>query len=50
VLVTGTAQPEAIGLYRAAGYQPVSDFGIYAGYRDARFFGKTLRPAAVSPG
>jgi GNAT superfamily N-acetyltransferase len=42
VLVTGTAQPEAIGLYQAAGYQPVPDFGIYAGYPDARFFGKSL--------
>jgi ribosomal protein S18 acetylase RimI-like enzyme len=43
VLVTGTAQPEAIGLYQAADYRPVPDFGIYAGYPKARFLGKSLR-------
>jgi GNAT superfamily N-acetyltransferase len=47
VLTTGTAQPEAIALYQATGYTRVPDFGIYAGYRNARFFGKTL---AVSRG
>ena len=29
ILETGTAQPEAIALYRSAGYQPIPGFGHY---------------------
>lgn len=31
ILSTGARQPEAIALYRAAGYEPVEPFGHYAG-------------------
>ncbi|MDO8143457.1 MULTISPECIES: GNAT family N-acetyltransferase [unclassified Isoptericola] len=42
VLETGTAQPEAIGLYTALGYEPIESYGKYAGYDDQRSFGKHL--------
>jgi GNAT superfamily N-acetyltransferase len=42
VLETGTAQPEAIALYVAQGYQPVESFGHYAGAPQQRCFGKPL--------
>ena len=42
VLETGTAQPEAIGLYRAAGYEQVEGFGHYAWSPKSRCFGKPL--------
>ncbi|MGA8209918.1 MAG: GNAT family N-acetyltransferase [Nocardioidaceae bacterium] len=42
VLETGVAQPEAIGLYTAAGYAPVPAFGHYAWSPSARHLGKRL--------
>jgi GNAT superfamily N-acetyltransferase len=42
VLETGTAQPEAIALYTASGYQPVEKFGYYAWSPQSRSFGKRL--------
>jgi GNAT superfamily N-acetyltransferase len=42
VLMTGTAQPEALAMYGAAGYRAVEPFGIYAGYPDARHLGRSL--------
>ena len=42
VLETGLRQPEAIGLYTAAGYTPVERFGHYAWSPTARYFGRPL--------
>ncbi len=42
VLETGTEQPEAISLYRSAGYEDVTAFGYYAGFDDAVHLAKTL--------
>lgn len=42
VLETGTAQPEAIALYTAMGYQLIEKFGYYAWSPQARCFGKRL--------
>ncbi|MDX6324418.1 MAG: hypothetical protein QOK15_772 [Nocardioidaceae bacterium] len=42
VLETGTAQPEAIGLYESAGYVPVGRFGHYRDSPTARYLGKPL--------
>jgi GNAT superfamily N-acetyltransferase len=42
VLETGTRQPEAIGLYRSAGYQPIPAFGVYRCAPRSRYFGKPL--------
>lgn len=41
-LETGTAQPEAIGLYERSGYARIADFGHYKGYPDVRSFGREL--------
>jgi GNAT superfamily N-acetyltransferase len=41
-LETGTAQPEAIGLYERCGYSRIADFGHYRGYPDVRSFGRDL--------
>lgn len=41
-LETGTAQPEAIGLYERTGYSRIDDFGHYKGYEDVRSFGRDL--------
>jgi GNAT superfamily N-acetyltransferase len=41
-LETGTAQPEAIGLYETNGYARIEDFGHYKGYPDVRSFGRDL--------
>ena len=46
VLETGTAQPEAIGLYLACGYRPMPRFGYYREYPNSRCFAKPLVPAA----
>ena len=43
VLETGTAQPEAMSLYRACGYQPIGRFGTYRDDHRSRCFGKLLR-------
>jgi GNAT superfamily N-acetyltransferase len=42
VLNTGVHQPEAIALYESSGYRSVPDFGHYAGYPNALFYGKSL--------
>jgi GNAT superfamily N-acetyltransferase len=42
VLETGTAQPEAIRLYLASGYELVESFGHYAWSPLSRCFGKRL--------
>jgi GNAT superfamily N-acetyltransferase len=42
VLETGTKQPEAIGLYTAAGYAEVPKFGYYANEPSAVHLGKIL--------
>jgi GNAT superfamily N-acetyltransferase len=42
VLETGTRQPEAIELYRSAGYQPIAGFGHYRDKSGSRYFGKRL--------
>jgi GNAT superfamily N-acetyltransferase len=42
ILITGIKQPEAIELYRTSGYEVIPGFGYYAGYPDARFYGKAL--------
>ena len=46
VLETGTAQPEAIALYRRKGYTPVEPFGHYRCAPQSVHLGKALgRPA-----
>jgi ribosomal protein S18 acetylase RimI-like enzyme len=42
VLETGSAQPEAIALYRSSGYTPVPPFGHYADAQGAIHLGKHL--------
>ena len=42
ILETGDKQPEAIALYRSAGYLRIDDFGYYKGYPDVLSFAKTL--------
>ena len=42
ILETGLAQPEAVALYRSAGYQDVPAFGFYADEPLSVHLGKTL--------
>jgi GNAT superfamily N-acetyltransferase len=42
ILETGTAQPEAMALYEAAGYEPVEPFGHYRGQPLNRCYGRRL--------
>lgn len=42
VLETGTRQPEALGLYTSAGYQPIARFGKYSCSPHSRYLGKPL--------
>ena len=42
VLETGTQQPEAIALYRSAGYEPIEPFGHYAWSELNRCFARRL--------
>jgi GNAT superfamily N-acetyltransferase len=44
ILETGSKQPEAIALYRAAGYTQIPAFGYYASYAESMHLGKVLRP------
>jgi GNAT superfamily N-acetyltransferase len=46
VLETGLRQPEAIALYRSAGYAPTTKFGVYRDEPDSRCFAKDLVVAA----
>ena len=42
VLETGDRQPEAIALYRSAGYDDIGSFGFYADEEDSVYLGKRL--------
>ena len=42
ILETGDRQPEAIGLYRSAGYERIEDFGHYKGEEGVLSFAKEL--------
>ena len=42
MLETGLAQPEAIALYTAAGYEPVEGFGHYKDEPLSRSFAKEI--------
>ncbi|ANY08165.1 GNAT family N-acetyltransferase [Pseudonocardia sp. HH130630-07] len=43
ILETGTAQPEAIALYRACGYRSIGRFGVYRDDHRSRCFAKPVR-------
>lgn len=49
VLETGVLQPEAIGLYLTAGYEPIPNFGEYVGVAESRCFAKELGQHAPAP-
>jgi GNAT superfamily N-acetyltransferase len=42
VLETGDRQPEALGLYKSAGYEPIPCYGVYASRVLSMCFEKTL--------
>jgi GNAT superfamily N-acetyltransferase len=42
VLETGELQPESLGLYASAGYEPIPCYGVYAGREWSRCFEKGL--------
>jgi GNAT superfamily N-acetyltransferase len=42
ILETGTVQPEAVALYRSAGYDDIEAFGFYAGEELSVQLGKML--------
>ena len=42
ILETGDRQPEAIALYRSAGYTRIEDFGYYKDHADVLSFAKPL--------
>jgi len=42
VLETGTRQPEAVGLYASAGYDPMPAFGVYRHSPNCRCYAKIL--------
>lgn len=42
ILETGQRQPEALALYRSAGYEPVPSFGYYADAPEAVHLGKAV--------
>jgi GNAT superfamily N-acetyltransferase len=42
ILETGTRQPEAIALYRSAGYVAIAPFGMYREHPGCRCFAKAL--------
>ena len=50
VLETGVRQPEAIGLYRSAGYEQISNYGVYADEPNSVCFAKDLPPVRREPG
>lgn len=49
ILESGSAQPEAVALYRSAGYTPIPPFGIYADAQGAIHLGKDLRQGPQRP-
>ena len=44
ILETGDKQPEAVALYRSAGYTEIPAFGYYSCSPDSMHFGKQLAP------
>lgn len=42
ILETGTAQPDAMELYRSSGYEPIGTFGVYRDDPRSRCFAKPL--------
>jgi putative acetyltransferase len=42
ILECGTAQPEAMALYRRCGYELIPAFGVYAGSPQQRCFGREI--------
>ena len=44
VLETGRRQPEAIALYTRNGYEPIANYGPYAGVENSVCFAKMLEP------
>jgi putative acetyltransferase len=42
VLETGELQPESLGLYASAGYEPIPCYGVYAGREWSRCFEKSF--------
>jgi GNAT superfamily N-acetyltransferase len=42
VLETGDRQPEAIALYKSAGYRRIEDFGFYQGHKGVLSFARDL--------
>lgn len=42
ILETGLRQPEAIALYQRNGYEPIPNYGPYAGVGNSRCFAKVL--------
>jgi GNAT superfamily N-acetyltransferase len=42
IMETGSAQPEAMALYRAAGYEPIEPFGHYRDAPENRCYGRAL--------
>jgi GNAT superfamily N-acetyltransferase len=42
ILGTGSRQPEALALYRDAGYRPITPYGHYAASAQAHFLGKRV--------
>lgn len=42
-LETGDRQPEALGLYRATGWEPIEKYGLYRNEPGSLCFGKSLR-------
>ena len=49
VLETGLRQPEAIALYRSAGYVPTTAFGVYRHEPGSRCFAKDLPAPGAGP-
>ncbi len=45
VLETGVRQPEAIGLYRSAGYEQIPNYGVYADEPSSVCFAKEITPS-----
>lgn len=48
VLETGDEQPEALAMYRSAGYEPVEPYGFYRCHPDAHALGRALGDGASS--
>jgi putative acetyltransferase len=47
VLETGKRQPEAIGLYKKNGYEPIPNYGQYAGVENSLCFEKEITRQSV---